>query len=37
MIFKFMVENNPKCRMTEDKCDKTCMYCEQLNEKIHEK
>ena len=28
-----MVENNPKCRMTEDKCDKTCPYCEQLSEK----
>jgi hypothetical protein len=27
------MENNSKCRMTEDKCEKTCPYCEQLNEK----
>ena len=36
-VAKIMFKNNPKCRMTEDKCDKTCTYCEQLNEKIYEK
>ena len=25
--------NNSKCIMTEDKCNKTCPYCEQLSEK----
>lgn len=33
MMFGKYYKNNPKCRMTEDKCEKTCPYCEQLNEK----